>query len=130
MRAAKTLEFPDRPPDGAGKWKGTIASVPPGPPANGGLGCNPCPISDIRLKRDVALLDRLPNGPGLYRYRYLWSDTVYVGVMAQELAGSVPDAVVTGADGYLRVDYSRLGVPLRTWDEWVNEQTTMHAGRP
>ena len=42
--------------------------------------------SDIRLKRDVALVGRLDNGLGLYRYRYLWSDTVYVGVMAQEVA--------------------------------------------
>ena len=50
-------------------------------------------FSDMRLKRDVALLSRLENGVGLYRYRYLWSDEVYVGVMAQETAKIVPDAV-------------------------------------
>jgi Chaperone of endosialidase len=119
-----------RAPDDAGKGKSTIASVPPGPPEDGGLGCNPCPVSDIRLKRDIALLDRLPNGLGVYRYRYLWSDTVYVGVMAQEVAASIPDAVVKGDDGFLRVNYTRLGLHLSTWDEWVNEQTTMHAGWP
>jgi polysaccharide biosynthesis/export protein len=74
--------------------------------------------SDIRLKRDIVLLDRLPNGIGLYRYRYIWSDQVYVGVMAQEVAQIVPDAVVRGADGFLRVNYARLGMRLLTWDEW------------
>jgi polysaccharide biosynthesis/export protein len=77
--------------------------------------------SDIRLKRDIVLLDRLPNGIGLYRYRYIWSDQVYVGVMAQEVAQVVPDAVVRGADGFLRVNYDRLGTRLLTWDEWVGK---------
>ena len=75
--------------------------------------------SDIRLKRDIVLLARLTNGIGLYRYRYIWSDQVYVGVMAQEVAQIVPDAVAYGADGFLRVNYARLGMRLLTWDEWV-----------
>ena len=75
--------------------------------------------SDIRLKRDIVELARLDNGLGLYRYRYRWSDETYVGVMAQEVAEIVPDAVLLGADGYLRVDYSRLGLRLMTWDEWT-----------
>jgi hypothetical protein len=75
--------------------------------------------SDIRLKRDIVLLRRLQNRLGLYRYRYLSSDTVYVGVMAQEVERIVPDAVVSGQDGYLRVDYARLGMRLLTWDEWM-----------
>jgi hypothetical protein len=74
--------------------------------------------SDKRLKRDIALVDRLPSGLGLYRYRYLWSDTEYVGVMAQEVAAVAPEAVVTGDDGYLRVDYAALGTSLTTWDAW------------
>jgi len=77
--------------------------------------------SDIRLKRDIRQVDRLPNGLALYRYCYLWSDTVYVGVMAQEVAQVFPDAVAHGADGYLRVDYVRLGLKLETWDEWKSE---------
>jgi opacity protein-like surface antigen len=74
--------------------------------------------SDNRLKRDVALLSRRDDGVGIYRYRYLWSDEVYVGVMAQEVARIVPDAVACGPDGYLRVNYRRLGLRLMTWDEW------------
>ncbi len=80
---------------------------------------SPPPLSDIRLKRDIVLIARLDNGLGLYRYRYLWSDTVYVGVMAQEVALLRPDAVVRDAlDDYLRVDYSRLGLKLMTWPQW------------
>ncbi len=75
--------------------------------------------SDIRLKRDIVLIARLDNGLGLYRYRYVWSDTVYVGVMAQEVALLRPDAVVRDAlDDYLRVDYSRLGLRLMTLPQW------------
>lgn len=76
-------------------------------------------FSDIRLKRDIALVARRPDGLGLYRYRYLWSDTVYVGVMAQEVALLHPDAVVRNAlDDYLRVDYARLGTQLMTLSQW------------
>jgi Chaperone of endosialidase len=76
-------------------------------------------ISDIRLKRDIARVGELDSGIDLYRYRYLWSDTIYVGVMAQEVATVKPEAVLRGADGYLRVDYARLGLRLQTWDQWA-----------
>jgi Chaperone of endosialidase len=83
----------------------------------GGCGCGQ--RSDIRLKRDIAQVGKLDSGINLYRYRYLWSDTTYVGVMAQEVAEVVPEAVLRGADGYLRVDYARLGLRLQTWDQWA-----------
>jgi hypothetical protein len=76
-------------------------------------------VSDIRLKRDIATVGELPSGLHLYRYRYLWSDTVYVGVMAQEVMTVDPDAVIRGNDGYLRVDYGRLGLRLTTWERWM-----------
>lgn len=75
--------------------------------------------SDIRLKRDIEFVARLENGLGLYRYRYFWSDIEYVGVMAQEVAEVVPDAVIHGSDGYLQVDYRRLGLNLMTREEWL-----------
>jgi opacity protein-like surface antigen len=80
-----------------------------------GGGCCPC---DVRLKRDITLVGRLEDGLGIYRYRYLWSDTVYVGVMAQEVALDHPDAVVRGPFGYLSIDYSKLGLKLMTLSEW------------
>jgi hypothetical protein len=86
----------------------------------GALACvSPCPPSDIRLKRDIAMLGEHADGINLYRFRYLWSDTMHVGVMAQEVAAARPDAVRQGADGYLRVDYTRLGLRMRTWVEWA-----------
>ena len=75
-------------------------------------------LSDARLKRDITLVGQLDNGLGLYRYRYLWSDVEYVGVMAQEVALIQPKAVVHGFDGYLRVNYDMLGVPFRTFADW------------
>lgn len=75
-------------------------------------------VSDIRLKRDITLIGQLDDGLSLYSYRYLWSDTVYVGVMAQEVAAKMPSAAVMGDDGYLRVDYSKLGLRMRTLEEW------------
>ena len=85
--------------------------------AAGGCGCGQA--SDIRLKRDITQVRKLDSGINLYRYRYLWSDTTYVGVMAQEVAAVKPEAVLRGADGYLRVDYARLGLRLQTWDQWT-----------
>src|SRR5690242_10542138 len=66
--------------------------------AQGGCGCGQA--SDIRLKRDITQVGELDGGINLYRYRYLWSDTIYVGVMAQEVAAVKPEAVLRGADGY------------------------------
>jgi hypothetical protein len=83
---------------------------------------SPCVVSDTRLKRDIAQVGELDSGVGLYRYRYLWSDTIYVGVMAQEVAAVMPEAVQRGADGYMRVDYGHLGLRLQTWDQWVAAQ--------
>jgi outer membrane immunogenic protein len=74
--------------------------------------------SDVRLKRDIVLVGRRDDGLGLYSYRYLWSDTVYVGVMAQEVALIHPSAVVRDPlTGYLGVNYARLGLHLMTLTE-------------
>jgi hypothetical protein len=77
--------------------------------------------SDMRLKRDLVEVGRLANGIHLYRFRYDWTEREYVGVMAQEVRKIVPGAVSTGPDGYLRVDYGKLGRRLETWDEWLRE---------
>ena len=75
--------------------------------------------SDIRLKHNVALLGRLDNGLGFYRFSYHGSDAAYVGVMAQEVEAVMPDAVARGSDGYLRVYYDRLGLRMQSWEDWV-----------
>ena len=75
--------------------------------------------SDIRLKHNITLLGRLANGLGFYRFSYNGSDNAYVGVMAQEVQAVMPDAVMRGGDGYLRVSYGRLGMRMQAWEEWV-----------
>ena len=74
--------------------------------------------SDIRLKRDIEALGTLSNGLTLYRFKYLWSDTDMVGVMAQEVLNVAPDAVITGEDGFYRVNYDKLGISMMTFNEW------------
>jgi hypothetical protein len=79
--------------------------------------------SDTRLKTDVVRVGQLANGLPLYRFRYLWSNEFYVGVLAQEVLPVVPYAVIVGKDGFMRVNYEMLGTRLMTWDEWQNRSS-------
>jgi hypothetical protein len=83
--------------------------------------------SDIRLKQDIVPLSRTADGLQLYRYRYIGDDVFYVGVMAQEVAERVPDAVTRGENGYLQVDYSKLGVTFMTYEEWTRRNAQENA---
>ena len=74
--------------------------------------------SDIQFKHDVVRIGTVAEGIGLYRFRYNWSDQVYVGVVAQEVEAVRPDAVIRGDDGYLRVYYDRIGAPFDTLQHW------------
>jgi outer membrane immunogenic protein len=66
-------------------------------------------LSDVRLKHDITLVGRRSDGLGVYGYKYLWSDAVYVGVLAQEVALIHPGAIVRDdLTGYLSVDYGQL----------------------
>lgn len=85
-------------------------------------------LSDVRVKRDITPIAKLENGLRLYRYRYAWSDTLYVGVLAQEVLEVAPSAVSRGADGYLRVDYARLGLRMQLWEEWIASHSNMVEG--
>lgn len=83
--------------------------------------------SDIRLKEDIVPLARLDNGLELYRFRYKGSNhTAYVGVVAQEVEKIEPSAVSRDRDGYLMVDYDRLGLRFMTWAEWLRTSTNDH----
>jgi hypothetical protein len=85
-----------------------------------------CCLSDIRLKHDIVKLGTLGNGIGVYHFRYHWSDQAYVGVMAQEVEQIMPEAVARGGDGYLRVNYDRVGVRFQTWDAWKASGQEFH----
>ncbi len=75
--------------------------------------------SDIRLKHDIMLIGHLDSGLGFYRFAYNGSDQAYIGVMAQEVRRVVPGAVMRGADGYLRVNYEKVGVTFQTYEQWM-----------
>jgi len=74
--------------------------------------------SDRRLKTGIVRVATHPDGFGLYRFRYLWSELECVGVLAQEVQGIAPHAVVCGEDGFLRVDYEEIGVKMLPYDVW------------
>jgi hypothetical protein len=71
------------------------------------------------LKHDIALLGHLDNGLGFYRFSYNGSTKAYVGVMAQEVQQVMPQAVVRGRDGYLRVYYDKLGLKFESYEQWL-----------
>ena len=57
------------------------------------------------------------------------SDQAYVGVMAQEVQMVLPEAVGRGADGYLRVNYDKVGVRFQTWEAWRAAMTEDRRGQ-
>lgn len=84
--------------------------------------------SDIHLKHDITLLGHLNSGIGFYRFTYNGSDKPYVGVIAQEVQTVSPTAVTTGADGYLRVHYEKIGVKFQSYRQWVGSGAVVPTG--
>lgn len=72
--------------------------------------------SDRRLKRDIQYVRTLSNGIKLYSFQYIWGGPQYIGVMAQDLLHSHPEAVSIDLDGYYRVDYALLGIQMLELD--------------
>ncbi|HWU63569.1 MAG TPA: tail fiber domain-containing protein [Ensifer sp.] len=64
-------------------------------------------MSDRRLKRFIEKVGQLASGISLYRYSLLGGPRE-VGVMADEVAQIMPDAVRIGPDGYARVNYAMV----------------------
>jgi hypothetical protein len=82
--------------------------------------CNPPVISDRRLKRDIHHLATLKNGIKIYAFKYLKTDNLYVGVMAQDLLqnASWKKAVIQQTNGFYSVNYAMLGLKMTTFAEW------------
>jgi hypothetical protein len=74
-------------------------------------------MSDRRLKDNIKLV-KITDGIGVYEFNYKGQGVKYRGVMADEVA-HIPGAVMRGADGFDRVDYSKLPVQF----EVVNHGT-------
>ncbi|TWB04261.1 DUF3300 domain-containing protein [Bradyrhizobium stylosanthis] len=86
--------------------------------------------SDITVKHDIVLLGYLSSGLGYYRFSYNGSDRAYVGVIAQEVQQVMPKAVVRDRDGYLRVDYDKIGVPFQSYEHWLSSGARMPKALP
>ncbi|MEQ1771514.1 MAG: tail fiber domain-containing protein [Devosia sp.] len=94
---------------------------PPGYTLTGGTCVADSQPSDRRLKRDITHVATLNDGIRLYAFRYLWSEDIHVGVMAQDLLEDRRFArtVTTGKDGFYQVDYSMLDLRMVSYDEWT-----------
>ena len=66
--------------------------------------------SDYRLKKDIRLVGKSASGINKYQFKYNWSDTLYEGVLAQELEISHPHAIDTTSTGHLAVFYDLIDV--------------------
>lgn len=65
-------------------------------------------FSDIRLKENITPVG-VENGKRIYEFNYKGQPERYRGVMAQE----VPEATIVMPNGYLAVDYDKLGIKFR-----------------
>lgn len=66
--------------------------------------------SDRRLKRNIERVGYSPSGIPQYKFQYLDHDTIYHGVMAQDLETLAPEALVTREDGMFAVYYDLIDV--------------------
>lgn len=69
-------------------------------------------FSDARLKNHAIYIGRSPSGIPIHEFNYNECSGRWRGVIAQEILSIRPDAVTKGPDGYYRVDYSKIDVPL------------------
>ena len=74
----------------------------------GGLLSNPALFtSDVRLKENIIKVAELANGINIYEWDWINENSDPTrGVIAQEIMETIPEAVVEGSDGYLKVNYA------------------------
>ena len=93
---------------GSSTGQGTSSSTEVDPDfAVAGIGA----LSDARLKENIEHVEQID---GINMYTWDWKDAALsspmsYGVIAQEVAETHPEAVMTGDHGYMVVDYSKLG---------------------
>lgn len=65
--------------------------------------------SDRRLKKNIEYVKTLDNGLNVYQYDYINGKGPYIGVMADEVKEVMPEALGPMIEGYMTVDYSKIG---------------------
>jgi len=80
---------------------------PPTPPPPG--------ASDIRLKKAITFLRKSLSGINIYSFVYKndKTETIWEGVMAQEIMHDYPEAVILDTDGYYKVYYDKIDVDMK-----------------
>ena len=76
-----------------------------------GITAAPLLMSDIRTKENISPVGE-EKGHKIYEFSYIGDPRRFIGVMAQEVQETVPDAVKE-IDGVLHVDYGMLGLEMR-----------------
>lgn len=70
--------------------------------------------SDYRLKDNITLIGKSPEGLNIYTFKYKGENELYQGVMAQDLIGTkYNDAILIMDNGMYAVDYSKLDVQFK-----------------
>lgn len=69
-------------------------------------------FSDERLKTNIIPVG-IENGHNVYQFEYKNEPGKFIGVMAQEVLQSNPEAVVEMDSGFYAVDYNKIGVKFR-----------------
>lgn len=69
-------------------------------------------LSDIRAKENIKHLGYENNWP-IYEYNYKGDDTIYQGVMAQDVQKIKPEAIQFREDGLMMVNYGMIGIRMR-----------------
>lgn len=112
---------------GATGTGGPVGGPGPSGPAGGGgtVGGGPGTTSDIRLKRNIFPIAITTNNIQLYRFQYLWSDQIYVGVMAQDLLHTHQEAILEDGNGFYLVNYEMLGLQMLTLEDWDTKQSNL-----
>jgi Chaperone of endosialidase len=65
-------------------------------------------LSDARAKEDIEPVGELDDGQTIYRYRYAGDPRTQIGLIAQEVEQTNPDAVIDDFVGDLKgVDYAK-----------------------
>jgi hypothetical protein len=68
-------------------------------------------MSDARTKENIAYVGE-ENGHSIYQFNYIGDDARYIGVMAQDVEVTRPDAVME-INGIKHVNYAAIGVEFR-----------------
>ena len=58
------------------------------------------------MKEDIEKVGELTDGQPVYKYRYIGDNVIQIGLMAQDVEKTRPDAV-TEVGGYKAVDYGK-----------------------